>query len=60
MKFWYNTELDELDAPCLKEKLNSLSVRFESSGAYENVHFEILLDPNESVFQEINLFLGGL
>lgn len=60
MKFWYNTELDELDAPRLKEKLNSLSVRFESSGAYENVHFEILIDPNESAFQEINLFLGGL
>lgn len=60
MKYWYNTEMDELDAPRFREKLRSLSVVFESSGAYENVHFEILLDPHEQAFEEINFYLSQM
>ena len=57
---WYNVELNEWDAVKLKDFLYGLDAKFETSGCFEKVHFEILLDKDSNEFKEIENFLNDL
>lgn len=47
-KKWYNAELNQKDAEKLHQHLYDINARFETSGCFELVHFEIELSPDES------------
>ena len=53
---WYNTELSVISAEIFKDFLRDHSIRFESSGCFNLIHFEIFV-PSEKIFNLINDFL---
>ena len=55
---WYNVELTEEEAVKFRLFLIACGIRYESSRAYNLVHFEVLV-PN-SKLREINDFLEVL
>jgi hypothetical protein len=48
MNKWYNTELSRQDAERLSYYLTKNSIKFETSGAYNLTHFEILATPKQA------------
>ena len=53
---WYNIELKLLSAEVLKEYLRNNGIRFETSGCFDLVHFEIFVT-SEKIFDSIERFL---
>lgn len=54
---WYNVELKKTDADGLKKLLHENGVKFETSGAGNMVHFEILLNEGGAEFEKVNGYL---
>lgn len=57
---WYNVELPLNDAERLHKLLKKLGVKYEVSGAYQQYHFEILLQPGTVQYEMIDNFLACL
>ena len=53
---WYNVELQLISAELLKDFLHENGIRFETSGCYNLVHFEICIY-DEKQIDSINSFL---
>lgn len=53
---WYNIELDDIRAVLLKDFLCNHGIRFESSGCYNLVHFEIFIT-NQFDLNSVECFL---
>jgi len=53
---WYNIELKLLSAEVLKEYLRNNGIRFESSGCFDLIHFEIFVT-SQQIFDSIERFL---
>jgi vacuolar-type H+-ATPase subunit I/STV1 len=47
MKKWYNVELNERDALEFRKYLLDNNIKFETSGCFELVHFEVWLAEEE-------------
>mgnify|MGYP006956014296 CR=1 FL=1 len=45
---WRSIELNEHDAVKFKEHLYKTNLKFETSGCFELVHFEVLTTPEEA------------
>lgn len=58
MKLYKNVELSKSDAEQLKVFLKNNKIKFETSGAENLVHFEILINKFEE--KKINEFLEAL
>lgn len=58
MKLYKNVELSKSDSNKLKEFLKNNKIKFETSGADNLVHFEILVNKFEEI--KINEFLETL
>lgn len=58
MKLYKNVELSKSDAEQLKVFLKNNKIKFETSGAYNLVHFEILVNKFEE--NKINYFIDTL
>ncbi len=52
---WRSTELNERDAVKFKEHLYKTGLKFETSGCFELVHFEVLATQKEA--DELNNYL---
>lgn len=44
---WYSVELNQKEAEKFKEYLENAIIKFEISGCFELIHFEIKLDSTE-------------
>lgn len=53
---WFNIELNIISAAIFKDFLRYCGYRFESSGCYDLIHFEIFIT-SEKDFQRISEFL---
>ena len=53
---WYNTELKDIQASIFKDFLHSHGIRFEASGCYNLIHFEIFIT-NQHDLNSIECFL---
>ncbi len=53
---WYNVELQPISAELFKDFLHEKGIRFESSGCYNMVHFEVYIF-DEKQIDAINSFL---
>ena len=60
MKKWFNVELNERDAVKMKEFLIERGIKFETSGYFELVHFEILLEKGSDEYNAVNNKLENL
>lgn len=60
MKKWFNVELNERDAVKMKAFLTEKGIKFETSGCFELVHFEILLEKDSSEYKAVNTKLERL
>ena len=56
---WYNVELKETQACIFKDFLHNHGIRFESSGCYNLIHFEIFIT-NQYDLNSIECFLISL
>lgn len=48
MKKWYNVELENTSARYLRTYLIENSIKYETSSAYNLIHFEIELDSKQA------------
>lgn len=55
---WYNIELKQNESNLLKDFLKEYGIKFESSGCYNLVHFEIFA--SQSQVNMINSFLDTI
>ena len=60
MKKWFNVELNERDSVKMKEFLAEKGIKFETSGCFELVHFEILLEKDSEEYKAVNTKLERL
>lgn len=60
MKKWFNVELNERDAVKMKVFLTERGIKFETSGCFELVHFEILLEKDSREYKAVNTKLERL
>lgn len=51
---WYNVELNEKDAVEMKKFLTERGIKFDTSGCFELVHFEILLEKDSEDYKAAN------
>ena len=51
---WYNVELNEKDAVEMKEFLTERGIKFDTSGCFELVHFEIFLEKDSEDYKAVN------
>lgn len=58
MKLYKNVELPKSDSDKLKEFLNNNKIKYETSEAYNLIHFEILVNQFEE--KSINEFLENI
>lgn len=56
MNKWYNVELSGQDAERLSYYLTKNGIKFETSGAYNLTHFEILATPKQA--ETINAWMS--
>ena len=54
MKKWFNVELNEKDAVEMKKFLTERGIKFETSGCFELVHFEIFLEKDSEDYKAVN------
>lgn len=54
MKKWFNVELNERDAVEMKKFLTERGIKFDTSGCFELVHFEILLEKDSEDYKAVN------
>lgn len=54
MKNWFNVELNERDAVKMKEFLAEKGIKFDTSGCFELVHLEILLEKDSEDYKAVN------
>lgn len=55
---WYNVELTQEEAVKFRLYLMATGIRYETSGAFDLVHFEVLVP--DSMLRELNDFLEVL
>lgn len=53
---WYNVELHPISAELFKDFLHEKGIRFETSGCFDLVHFEVYIY-DEKQIDDINSFL---
>ena len=58
MKKWFNVELEKTEAERLKMFLRGYGAKYETSGCFNLIHFEILCDLYD--LNVINWFLADL
>ena len=59
MKKWYNIELNQKDAERLQEFLYETDIRFEISGCFDLVHFEIEMVEDGDMFHKVLEFINN-
>lgn len=51
---WYNVELNEKNAVEMKKFLTERGIKFDTSGCFELVHFEIFLEKDSEGYKAVN------
>lgn len=59
MKKWYNIDLNQKDAEKLQKYLYETDVRFEISGNFELVHFEIEMEVSGEMFHRVSNYISN-
>lgn len=59
MKKWYSIDLNQKDAEKLQKYLYETDVRFEISGNFELVHFEIEMEVNGEMFNRVSNYISN-
>ena len=54
MKDWFNVELNENNAVEMKRFLTNMGIKFDTSGCFELVHFEIFLEKDSDEYKAVN------